>query len=198
MTAVLVGLVVVLGAALAGVGISRLVHRQQLRKDVVGSKATRILFPFLAQALSVRALDAALRLARAENATLVPVFLARVSMHLPLDAPLPRQSAVASSMQEAIEQRAAVFDVAVDARIDRGRTYRHALRQTLANERFDRVVIAAATDGGAGFGAEDIAWLLQHSSGEILVLRPSKDEQPAPLALRDQDSAPVAGEYRVG
>ena len=180
MTAVLIGVVVVLGAALAGIGISRLVHREQPGKDAVGIKATRILFPFLAHALSVRALEAALRLARAENGTLVPVFLARVPMNLPLDAPLPRQSAVASSMQEAIEQRAAVFGVAVDARIARGRTYRHALRQTLANERFDRVVIAAATDGGAGFGAEDIAWLLQHSLGEIIVLRPSMDAQPAP------------------
>ena len=39
-----------------------------------------------------RALDAALRLAHAEDATLVPIFLARVPLHLPLDAPLPRQS----------------------------------------------------------------------------------------------------------
>jgi hypothetical protein len=45
--------------------------------------ARRILFPFVAAGLSQSALDPALRLARAENATLVPAFLARVPMQLP-------------------------------------------------------------------------------------------------------------------
>ena len=88
----------------------------------------RILFPFIGGALSQRALDAALRLASAEDATVVPIFLARVPLHLPLDAPLPRQSGLAIPLQEAIEHRATAFGVPVDARIERGRTYRHALR----------------------------------------------------------------------
>src|SRR5581483_2679390 len=90
----------------------------------------RILFPFLARALSEQALDTALRLAVAEQATLVSVYLACISLYLPLDAPLPEQSEVAISLQEAIERRAARFGVPVDARIERGRTPRHALRET--------------------------------------------------------------------
>ena len=72
------------------------------------------------------------------------VFLARVPLTLPLDAPLPRQSGIAIPLQEAIEHRASVFGVPVDARIERGRTDRHALRQMIANEHYDRIVVAAA------------------------------------------------------
>jgi hypothetical protein len=179
MTALLIALVVVLVVALALLGIPRFIQRNDRSSPVLNIGATRILFPFLARALSARALEAALRLAHAENATLVPVFLARVPLQLPLDTPLPRQCALAIPMHEAIEQRAAAFGVAVDARIERGRTHRHALRQTIANERFDRIVIAAATADGAGFAADDVAWLLQHTSGEIVVLRPGKDVQLA-------------------
>jgi hypothetical protein len=145
----------------------------------------RILFPFVAHALSPRALDAALRLSAAEDATLVPVFLARVSLHLPLDTPLPRQSAIAIPLQEAIEQRATRFGVPVDARIERGRSYRHALRQTMAHERFDRIVIAAAVHGQHGFVTDDVAWLLDNAQDvEIVVLRPSEEERLAPPARR--------------
>jgi nucleotide-binding universal stress UspA family protein len=152
-----------------------------------GADAGRILFPFEASALSRRALDAALRLARAEEATLLPVFLARVPLSLPLDSPLPRQAAIAIPLQEAIEQRAAAFGVPVDARVERGRTYRHALRQTIAHERYDRIVIAAAANDGPGFGPDDVAWLLAHASGEIVVLRPGAEDQllpPGPPRIR--------------
>jgi nucleotide-binding universal stress UspA family protein len=138
----------------------------------------RIVFPFVAPGLSPEALDAALRLARAEDAALVPVLLARVPMRLPLDAALPRQSAIAVPLQQAIEQRASAFGVPVEARISRGRTYRHALRETLANVVFDRVVIAAANRGGAGFDPDDIAWLLKNAAGEIVVLRPRQHDRP--------------------
>jgi hypothetical protein len=134
--------------------------------------STRILFPFVSQGLSPRALDAALRLARAEQGTLVPVFIARVGLHLPLDAPLPRQSQIAIPLQEAVEQRAVAFGVAVDSRIERGRSLRHGLRQTVEHERYDRIVIAASNKRGPGFDADDIAWLLTHAPGEIVVLRP--------------------------
>jgi hypothetical protein len=145
------------------------------------TRTRRIIFPFVADALSPRALDAALRLAAAEDATLVPIFLARVPLYLPLDAPLPRQSAMAIPLQEAIEQRAARFDVPVDARIERGRTYRHALRQVIAAERFDRLVIAAAAQDSPGFAADDVAWLLNTAPEEIVVLRPAKGEMPVPV-----------------
>lgn len=133
----------------------------------------RILFPFGSHSLSQNALDSALRYASAESGTLVPVFLARVPLRLPLDTPLPRQSEIAIPMQEAIEHRAAGFGVAVDSRIERGRTYRHALRQTLEHERFDRIVVAASAGNTPGFDPDDVRWLLDNAPGEIVVLRPA-------------------------
>jgi nucleotide-binding universal stress UspA family protein len=167
---------VVIAAVLAALLAAVILRRAGRPTRRAPSGPERILFPFVGSALSRRALDAALRLARAEEATLVPVFLARVPLHLPLDAPLPRQAGIALPLQEAIEQRAAAFAVAVDARIERGRTSRHALRQTITNERFDRIVMAAAVEGGHGFGPADIAWLLEHALGEIVILRPGTED----------------------
>jgi nucleotide-binding universal stress UspA family protein len=144
---------------------------------LVEAGAQRILFPFLAPALSRLALEAALRLARAENGTLLPVFLAPVPQSLPIDAPLPRQSGLAVATQEAIEQRAAAYGVPVEARVERGRTGRHALRAAIENERFDLMVIAAASPGAPGFAPADVAWLLSHAPGEIIVLR-AEEEDP--------------------
>lgn len=140
----------------------------------------RVAFPFLGQALSRPALDAALRLARADGATLVPVYLAQVPLHLPLDVALPRQSALALTLLEAVEQRAQRYGVPVDARIERGRTPRHALRELVAHERYDRLVLAAATNGsGDGFHTEETSWVLANAPGEIVVLRPDAPRHTA-------------------
>jgi hypothetical protein len=184
MTILLGALVVVLAGALAAQTLRQLRSARRRPPTPADSEARRILFPFVASALSRRGLDAALRLARAEDATLLPVFLARVPLHLPLSAPLPRQAAIAIGLQEAIEQRAAAFGVPVDARIERGRTYRHALRQTIANERFERIVMAASTHGDPGFDPEDVAWLLNNAPGEIVVLRPGAGDQLLPIPER--------------
>jgi hypothetical protein len=179
-----VALALALGAlvVLSGGGPPR---GRRARETRPGAGVRRIGFPFTARALSPAALDAALRIAVSEEATLVPVFLARVALRLPLEAPLPRQSALALPLQEAIEQRAASFGVPVDHRIERGRTYRHALRQTFAHERFDRTVLAAAPPGAPGLGADDVAWVLEHAPGELVVLRPGRDGTAlAPSARR--------------
>ena len=182
MTLPLILIVLVLVVALAVLAWVHLSYRQRRpsRPTSTSGGRRRILFPFVAYALSQQALDAALRLCAAEDATLVPVFLARVSLHLPLDTPLPRQSAIAIGLQEAIEHRATKFGIPVDARIERGRTHRHALRLTIEHERFDRIVIAAAQHGGTGFDPDDVAWLLANAPGEIVVLRPDKDEHLGP------------------
>jgi hypothetical protein len=189
MTPVLIAVIVLLVIAL---GALSLYHRGVLRRHPTlrapEPSARRILFPFVGSALSQRALDASLRLARAESATLMPVFLARVPLTLPLDAPLPRQAAICLRLQEAIEQRAAAFGVPVDARVERGRSYRHALRRTIATERFERIVMAAATDGGPGFGPDDVAWLLATAPGEIVVLRPGAEDQLVPSPPRPRRS----------
>ena len=187
-------LVLVLVLALALPALQHFGRIARLSRAPITS-TRRILFPFVAQALSTPALDAALRLAHAEDATLVPTYIAVVPAQLPLDATLSRQSAIAIPLQEAIEQRATKFEVPVDARIQRGRTYRHALRQTIEQERFDRIVIAAAANGNPGFDADDVAWLLSHADGEILVLRPNK-EQPLGPPARPGRQAPTRGPGR--
>jgi hypothetical protein len=200
MTAVLLAVIVVFAVALAAACLALRRRAAQPRQTVPADEPSerRVLFPFVASALSQRALDASLRLARAEGATLLPVFLARVPLTLPLDSPLPRQAAVCLPLQEAIEQRAAAFGVPVDARVERGRTYRHALRRTIATERFERIVIAAATAGGPGFGPDDVAWLLASAPGEIVVLRPGAGDQLVPTpprprrkGLNGRSAAPV-------
>jgi hypothetical protein len=177
MTVVLIVVIVVLAAAVAVLAAPRVRGHVRRPARVVEPSSRRILFPFVANALSQRALDAALRLAASEGATLVPVFLARVRLDLPLDTALPRQCAMALPLLEAVEQRATEAGIPVDSRIERGRNRRHALRQAIAKERFDRIVIAAAANGTPGFDAEDVAWLLDNAQGEIIVLRPSERDQ---------------------
>jgi len=129
----------------------------------------RILLPFAGTTISRRALDAALRLAQAEHATLMPALLATVPRSLPLDAPLPRQGASGMPVLEVIEQVAAHQHVPVDARVSRGRSPRHALELLLAQEPVDRVVVPA-TDG---LSADDLVWLLQKAPAEVVILRPA-------------------------
>ncbi len=188
MTVVLIVVIVILAGAVAALAVPRLRRRTRRAAVLPATSSRRILFPFVGGALSPRALDAALRLSAAEGATLVPVFLARVPLDLPLDTPLPRQCSMAVPLLEAIEQRATEAGVPVDSRIERGRNRRHALRQAIAQERFDRIVIAAASKGSDGFDADDVAWLLDNAGGEIVVLRPSSDDHgptfPAPSRRR--------------
>lgn len=133
--------------------------------------SSRIVFPFVAQGLSQRGLDAALRIARNEDATLVPVFLARVPLHLPLDTALPRECESGLPLLEVVEQRAMLAGVPVDSRIERGRTLRHALLELADHEHFDTMVVAAVDATEAGFHPDDIGWVLEHIDGEIIVIR---------------------------
>ncbi len=137
----------------------------------------QILLPFTGTEISRRAVDAALRLARAEDATLMPAYLAAVPKRLPLDCAIPAEAAKAMPMLEAIEQRATAQEVAVDSRIERGRTYRHALERLLSRESFDRVVVPATADPGAGFSGDDLVWLLERAPAEVLILRPGPEDR---------------------
>lgn len=171
---VLIGVALLLGLLGGYVAARRRrLGRPSERPEVVH----QILLPFTGTEISRRALDAALRLARAEEATLMPAYLAEVPNRLPLDCAIPGEAAKAMPMLEAIEQRAAAQDVAVDARIERGRSYRHALRRLLAQEEFDRVVVPATATGGNGLSGEDLVWLLEKAPAEVLILRPSPGDE---------------------
>jgi nucleotide-binding universal stress UspA family protein len=158
---------------------SRLRPRSQAPETV-----HQILLPFTGTEISRRAVDAAMRLARAEGATLMPAYLAQVPKSLPLECAIPNEAAKAMAMLEAIEQRARAQGVAVDARIERGRSYRHALARLLEEESFDRVVVPAHANGGEGLSGDDLIWLLAKAPAEVLILRPAPGDegrvQPVP------------------
>jgi nucleotide-binding universal stress UspA family protein len=136
----------------------------------------RILLPFTGQAISRRSLEAAVRLAKAENAIVMPAFLARVPMNLPLESALPVQCASGMPLLEAIEQRLSAQGVAVDSRVGRGRSPRDALRKLLDEESFDRIIVSADEDPHVGLSHDDLTWLLQRVPAEILILRPAPED----------------------
>jgi hypothetical protein len=174
---VIVIIVAVLAVAAGGAAGWALARRLKARSERGAGRVRRIMLPFTGTAIPRRALDAALRLARAENATLMPAFLATVPRHLPLDAAIPAQCSVGMPLLEAIEQAAARADIPVDARVARGRTYRHALEQLLAEEPVDRVIVPTSGNARSGLSGDDIVWLLERVPAEILILRPSAGDR---------------------
>jgi hypothetical protein len=133
--------------------------------------------PFTGQAISRRSVDAALRLAKAENATLMPAYLAIVPMQLPLDSALPKAASKSMPLLETIEQRGEAQGVPVDSRVERGRSYRHALTRLLERENVDRVVVPATALPRSGFSGDDLAWLLEEAPAEVVILRPGPDDK---------------------
>ncbi len=171
--------VLVAVALVGGLGGGYLIARSRLRgrRSEQPDAIHQILLPFTGTEVSRRALDAALRLARAEDAALMPAYLAAVPMSLPLECAIPNEARRAMPMLEAIEQRASAQGVRVDARIERGRSYRHALERLLARESFDRVVVPASASGATGFSGEDLVWLLRKAPAEVLILRPDPKDR---------------------
>jgi hypothetical protein len=142
----------------------------------------RILVPFTGGTLDPAVLDAAIRIARAENATLVPAYILVVPMRYSEDSPLVEEVGVAMPMLEAVERAAVRAGVPVDARIEKGRSLPHALRLLWAAEDFDRIVAPATLQGG--FTAKDLAWLLEHAPAETLVLKPEAAPGIEPAAVQ--------------
>ena len=130
----------------------------------------RILLPFAGSAIPRRSFDAAVRLAKAENATIMPAFLAIVPVQMALDMPLREQGSEGMLLLEAIEQRALAQGARVDTRISRGRTYRRALQNLLTEEAFDRVIISA-DDLTPDTRTADMNWLCTQIDAEVLVLK---------------------------
>ncbi len=136
----------------------------------------RILLPFTGQEISRRSFEAAVRLAKAENAIILPAFLAQVPMNLPLETALPVQCARGMPLLEAIEQRATSLSVPVESRVGRGRSARDALRRLLEQEHIDRIIVNADEDPRVGLSYEDLRWLLARVQAEILILRPAPQD----------------------
>lgn len=166
--AVLAVLVVLLAAALA----YRLRPPRSLRRPRAGKR--RILLPFTG-GLHETVLDAAIRIARADDAVLVPAYLLIVPLEYPEETPLSKEVAVAVPALEAVEHAALRAGVAVDARIEKGRAATHALGRLWHVEHFDRIVAPAPGGGAGGFTLKDLTWILANAPAETLVLKPAPD-----------------------
>ncbi len=135
--------------------------------------APRLLLPFAGGQLDPAVLDAALRIAKAEGAVFVPVYLILVPFKFPLDSPLTQEVEVALPLLEAVEVAAQREGVAVDGRLERGRSLRDALKRLWEVEAFDRILLPVSPDDRVGFSEQDIAWILMHAPAETLALRPA-------------------------
>jgi hypothetical protein len=163
MTALDVGLIVLVAVlVVALIAVRRPPRRLPVRKG-----ARRILVPF-SGSLDQSVLDAAIRIARAEDAVLVPAYLLVVPLQYEEDSPLRDQVKVAMPLLEAVELAALRAGVPVDARIEKGRTLTHAVKRLWEAEPFDRIVAAAP-----GFTPKELAWLLTKSPAETVVLKPA-------------------------
>jgi hypothetical protein len=155
--------VLVLAAVAVAAALAFRARRPRARYSAKG----RILVPF-SGALDPTVLNAAIRIARAEESTLVAAYLLVVPLQYPEEAPRRDQVAVAVPLLEAVELAALRAGVPVDARIEKGRSLTHALRRLWEVEGFDRIVAPAS-----GFSAKELAWILTHAPAETIVLRPT-------------------------
>ncbi len=169
LAALLLGAVIAVATALITASVVR--RPRTPRRLPVPASAHRILIPF-SGSLDPTVLDAAIRLARAEDAVLVPAYLLIVPLRYAEEAPSREQIAIAMPLLEAVEHAALRAGVPVDARIEKGRTLTHALKRLWEVERFYRIVAPAPTSGHGGFSEKELAWLLTNAPAETIVLKP--------------------------
>ena len=96
-----IAIVILIGAVLSGVAAGHWLERHRRRSSRERSKpVVRVLFPFTTPHPPERdsAFESALRLAKAEGATIVAAFLDRVPRQLPLDASPDDQESRSPSM----------------------------------------------------------------------------------------------------
>ena len=177
---------VLVAAALAPVRL----YRRLRRRRVPAPGARRVLVPFTRGHLDPTVLEAAIRITRAEQGTLVPAYLILIPMRFALDAPMSQEVSMAIPLLEAVEHAASRAGVSVDARAESGRTPIHALERLWDVEHFDRIVVPAPADGEPGFTPKELLWMLMNAPSETVVLRPDP-------ALRLAEISPLDGRARV-
>jgi hypothetical protein len=144
--------------------------------------APRLLVPFAGGQLDPAVFAAALRIARADGAVFVPAYLIIVPFTLAFDSPLLQEVELALPLLEAVEVQALEEGVPVDARLERGRSLRDALRRLWDVESFDRILLPVSADERGGFDERDIAWILMNAPAETLALRPASGSLRRPAA----------------
>jgi hypothetical protein len=167
-------------AALAPVRLYR-----RLRRPRLSPGCRRVLVAFTRGHLEPTVLDAAIRIARAEEATLVPAYLIVIPMQFTLDAQMSQEVSMAIPLLEAVEHAASRAGVPVDARVESGRTPIHALERLWNVEDFDRIVIPAPAGREPGFTPKELLWMLMNAPSETLILRPDPARRAADLRAAD-------------
>jgi len=165
--------IVIIAALVVVAAVLGLVAYRQRRPAVAHHGVERILVPFTGGTLDQTVLAAAIRIAQAQEATLVPAYLLRVPFQYSEDSPFASEVEVALPLLEAVEHAALRGGVPVDARIEKGRTPTHALRRLWEVEHFDWIVAPASSTGGGGFTTKEVAWILDHSPSETVLLKPA-------------------------
>jgi hypothetical protein len=159
--------VVIIVALAAAVAVGVVAARLRPRRRPAYQGKGRILVPF-SGVLDPVVLEAAIRVARANEAVLVAAYLLVVPLQYPEDSAQKEKVAVALPLLEAVELAALRAGVPVDARIEKGRSLTHALRRLWEVEKFERIVAPAP-----GFTPKELAWILTHAPTETIVLQPS-------------------------
>ena len=118
-------------------------------------------------------LDAAIRIARAEDATLVPAYLIVIPLEYPLDAPMQQRGArwrCRCSRRSSTPRCGPAYP---STRASRAAARPiHALQRLWDAERFDRIVVPAPAGGSHGFTPKELHWMLVHAPSETVILRP--------------------------
>jgi hypothetical protein len=191
-------------SALTKIALAPVRLYRRLRRPRLSPSSRRVLVAFTRGHLEPTVLDAAIRIARAEEATLVPAYLIVIPMQFTLDAPMSDEVAMAIPLLEAVEHAASRAGVAVDARIESGRVPIHALERLWEVEHFDRVVIPAPAGREPGFKPKELLWMLTHAPSETLILRPdptlrevTRVEPQAPASKRVQRIRPAVERTRA-
>jgi hypothetical protein len=172
-------------SALATVVLAPVRFYRRLRRPRIAPGSRRVLVAFTRGHLEPTVLDAAIRIARAEEAALVPAYLIVIPMQFPLDAPMSQEVAMAIPLLEAVENGASRAGVPVDARVESGRTPIHALKRLWNVERFDRIVIPAPAGREPGFTPKELLWMLTNAPSETLILRPDPGAEKEEVATTD-------------
>ena len=152
----------------------------------------RVLVPFTGGDLDPIVLDAAIRVARVEEATLVPAYLIVTPLEYRLEAPMQHEVAIAMPLLEAVEHAALRAGLPVDARVETGRSPTHALQRLWEAERFDRIVAPAPAGRNHGFTPKELQWILVHAPCETLILRPDPTLAQGLRLARTLDGWPSA------
>src|ERR1019366_4854682 len=116
------------------VGLAAPHARRRHRRSPQLASTRQILLPFTGTTLSRRALEAAIRLAKVDEATLMPAFPATLPPTPTPESPPSKQSRIGMALLEAIEQRATAEGVPIDSRLQPGRSYRPAPPRLLQNQ----------------------------------------------------------------